>query len=83
MTNKKVIKMKKKDGPVLNVAEDCVAVFEKSGYTKVTEKAPVGIDEMKKAQLKTYANEKGIDIGDAKTEDEIRAKIKEAEETGV
>lgn len=81
--SKKVVKMQKKDGPVLNVAEDCVEIFKKSGYEKVAEKAPIGIDEMKKTQLKAYAKEKGIDIEDAKTEDEIRAKIKAAEEAEV
>lgn len=80
--SKKVIKMQKKYGPVLNVAEDCVEVFKKSGYKKVAEKA-VDIDKMKKAQLKTYAKENGIDIEDANTEDEIRTKIKAAEEAEV
>lgn len=80
MTNKKVVKMKKNDGPVLNVAEDCVAVFEKSGYKKVEE---VSIDKMNKTQLEAYAKKKGIDLGDAKTKEEILAKIKEVEETEV
>ncbi|MBQ8503346.1 MAG: hypothetical protein IJ491_03610 [Clostridia bacterium] len=83
MNKKTTVKMQKKDGPVLNVSEDCVEVFKKSGYTKFEEKAIVSIDEMKKDQLKAYAKDKGIDIGDAKTVDEIRAKIKEAEEAGV
>ena len=83
MNKKTIIKMQKKDGPVLNVSEDCVEVFKKSGYEKVEEKAPVTIDEMKKDQLKAYAKEKGIDLGDAKTVDEIRAKTKEAEEAEV
>lgn len=83
MNKKAIVKMQKKDGPVLNVSEDCVEVFKKSGYEKVEEKAPVTIDEMKKDQLKAYAKEKGIDLGDAKTVDEIRAKIKGAEEAEV
>lgn len=38
------------------------------------------LDKMKKDELQAYATEKGIELGDAKTNAEIIAKIKEAEE---
>lgn len=37
------------------------------------------LEKMKKDELQAYAAEKGIDLGDAKTNPEIIAKIKEAE----
>lgn len=37
------------------------------------------LDKMKKDELQAYAAEKGIELGDAKTNAEIIAKIKEAE----
>lgn len=38
-----------------------------------------GFDQMKKDELQAYAKEKNIDLGDAKTKEEIIAKIEEAE----
>lgn len=49
---------------------------EHKGY-KVTEEnaEPKTIDKMTVAELKAYAKEKGIDLGEAKTKEEILAKV--------
>ena len=54
--------------------------FREHGY-KVTEKdaAPKTIDKMKVDELKAYAEEKGIDLGEANTKAEILEVIKAAE----
>ena len=54
---------------------------EHPGYT-VTEEGGAGsksIDAMTVAELKTYAEANGIDLGEAKTKAEILAAIKETE----
>ncbi len=43
------------------------------------DKGEKSLEKMKKDELQAYAEEKGIDLGDANTKDEIIAKIKEAE----
>ena len=54
--------------------------FREHGY-KVTEKdaEPKTIDKMKVDELKAYAKEKGIDLGEASTKAEILEVIKAAE----
>ena len=44
------------------------------------EKVEKSLDNMKLDELKAYAAEKGVELGEAKTKAEIIAKIKEAEE---
>lgn len=44
------------------------------------EKAENDLDKMKLDELKAYAAEKGVELGEAKTKAEILAKIKEAED---
>ena len=43
------------------------------------EKVENGLDKMKLDELKAYAAEKGVELGEAKTKAEILEKIKEAE----
>lgn len=43
------------------------------------EKAEKDLDDMKLDELKAYAAEKGVELGEAKTKADILAKIKEAE----
>lgn len=43
------------------------------------DKGEKSLEKMKKDELLAYAEENGIDLGDANTKDEIIAKIKEAE----
>jgi hypothetical protein len=55
-----------------------IAAYIEAGKLALTETAE-GIDAMSTTQLKTYAAEKGIDIGTAKSKADILAIIKTAE----
>ena len=50
--------------------------------TEPTDAGPKSIDDMKVDELKAYAAEKDINLGDAKTKDAILTAIRAAEVTG-
>ena len=53
----------------------------KAGHLRLVEDAPAvkTVDEMTAAELKQYADDNGIDLGEAKTKPEILAAIKAAQ----
>jgi len=70
-----------KGGITHNIADKKWPLFKEKGYEKVEQAAvtPKPVDSMTVAELKAYATEVGIDLGDAEKKADILAKIKETE----